>query len=261
VLIGLVTGMARIFAVANQKGGVGKTSTAVNLAASLAAAERRVLVVDMDPQANASSGLGWSRDQVGHHVYEALMGEPARPLVVHTELANLDLLAAHPDLVGAEIELVPMAGRETRLRDALAPLRTEYEFVFVDCPPSLGLLTLNALVAADEVLIPLQCEYFALEGLARLLDTIERVRNQLNPVLVVGGVLLCMYDPRLNLTHQVEREVREHLDGKVFRTVIPRNVRISEAPSFGKPILLYDIDSRGCQSYLKAAQELLARVA
>jgi chromosome partitioning protein len=253
--------MARIFAVANQKGGVGKTSTAVNLAASLAAAERRVLVVDMDPQANASSGLGWPPDRVDRHVYEALLGEPAAPRIVKTELANLDLLPAHADLVGAEIELVAMADRQTRLRQALAPVRGGYEFVFVDCPPSLGLLTLNALVAADEVLIPLQCEYYALEGLARLLGTIDRVRAQLNPVLVVGGVLLCMVDPRLNLTQQVEREVREHLDGKVFQTVIPRNVRISESPSFGKPILLYDIDSRGCQSYLMAARELLARVA
>lgn len=251
--------MARIFAVANQKGGVGKTSSAVNLSASLAAAERRTLVVDMDPQANASSGLGWPVDRVGPNIYEALLGGDARARVVRTDLEKLDLLPAHPDLVGAELELVGAEGRESRLREALAPLRSEYEFVFVDCPPSLGLLTLNALVAADAVLIPLQCEYFALEGLARLLETIERVRANWNPELKVDGVLLCMYDPRLNLTQQIEREVRQHLNGKVFDTVIPRNVRISESPSFGKPILLYDIDSRGCQSYLKAARELLAR--
>jgi len=251
--------MARIFAVANQKGGVGKTSSAVNLSASLAAAERRTLVVDMDPQANASSGLGWPVNRVGASVYEALLGEEARPLVLRTDLEKLDLLPAHPNLVGAELELVGLEGRETRLRAALTGLRSDYEFVFVDCPPSLGLLTLNALVAADAVLIPLQCEYFALEGLARLLETIERVRAHWNPGLEVGGVLLCMYDPRLNLTQQIEREVRQHLDGKVFDTVIPRNVKISESPSFGKPILLYDIASRGCQSYLMAARELLAR--
>jgi chromosome partitioning protein len=254
--------LARVLAVVNQKGGVGKTTTAVNLAASLAAAERPTLLIDIDPQGNASSGLGITAPP--SQVYDVLSGEKtAAQALQATALSHLHLLAAGPDLAGAEIELVSVDGRESLLRDALAPLLPHYDFVLIDCPPSLGLLTLNALVAANAVLIPLQCEYYALEGLARLLGTVERVRASFNAGLEREGIVLTMVDRRANLSQQVENDVRSHFGsggpGCVFSTVIPRNVRLSEAPSHGKPILLYDISSRGAVAYLQLAEELLRR--
>jgi chromosome partitioning protein len=248
----------RILAIVNQKGGVGKTTTAVNLTASLAAAERATLLVDIDPQANASSAYGVIAPQP--QLYDALLGDCVIPQITHTtELSYLHLVPSAPDLVGAEIELVTLEDREGRMRRALEPVAHAYDFIVIDCPPSLGLLTLNALTAADAVIIPLQCEYYALEGLARLLDTIERIRRGLNPRLEVEGIVLTMMDRRANLCRQVENEVRKHFGDRVFATVIPRNVRLSEAPSHGKPILLYDIHSKGADSYLRLAEELLRR--
>jgi chromosome partitioning protein len=254
--------LARVLAVVNQKGGVGKTTTAVNLAASLAAAERPTLLIDMDPQGNASSGLGITAPPT--QIYDVLSGATtAAQALQSTALSHLHAIAAGPDLAGAEIELVSVEGREGLLRDALAPLLPHYDFVLIDCPPSLGLLTLNALVAAHAVLIPLQCEYYALEGLARLLGTIERVRANFNPALEREGIVLTMVDRRANLAQQVESDVRAHFGssapGAVFDATIPRNVRLSEAPSHGKPILLYDIASRGAAAYLQLAEELLRR--
>jgi chromosome partitioning protein len=252
--------MAHIIAIANQKGGVGKTTSAVNLGASLAVAEQRVLAIDMDPQGNLSSGLGYPKTAVKEHVYHVLTQQCSIPEVtLETEIGFLKLIPTQTDLIGAEIELVDAEERQLRLSRALAEISNHYDYILIDCPPSLGLLTLNALVAADTVLVPLQCEYYALEGLGHLLATIERVRRTFNAQLTLEGILLCMYDKRMNLTKQVAQEVREHFPDKVFDTVIPRNVRLGEAPSFGKPALLYDIDSAGARGYLELAQELILR--
>jgi chromosome partitioning protein len=251
--------MSRVIAIANQKGGVGKTTTAINLGASLAVAERRTLVIDIDPQANASSGLGLDRKLEIPNIYDVLVGETgfreAIQKKVHFPL--LDLVPSTRDLVGAEIEMVSMLSRETVLRRALEPVRDDYDYVLIDCPPSLGLLTLNTLTAADSVLIPIQCEFYALEGLSQLLNTIRLVQRALNPGLKIEGVLLTMFDQRLNLSNQVANDAREYFGSKVFRTAIPRNVRLAEAPSFGEPIIHYDVLSKGAQSYLALAKEVL----
>ncbi|HYX91061.1 MAG TPA: AAA family ATPase [Myxococcaceae bacterium] len=252
--------MGKVICISNQKGGVGKTTTAINLAASLASAERRTLLVDMDPQGNAGSGLGVRRDALRGTVYEALLdGRPLSELIHDTELRYLHVVPATPDLTGAEIELVSQERREFRLRDTLRSVSGGYDYVIIDCPPSLGLLTLNALTAADSVLIPLQCEYYALEGLSQLLQTIELVKQGLNPGLATEGILLTMYDGRANIAHQVADEVRGYFKELVFGAVVPRNVRLSECPSFGKPILLYDIKSKGCESYLALGKEIMRR--
>jgi chromosome partitioning protein len=253
--------MPRVIAIANQKGGVGKTTTAINLAASLATIERKTLLVDADPQGNATSGVGVAKATVERSLYDALMGELQASEVRMREvgLPCLDLLPATQDLVGAEVELVDAPGREGRLRAALAPIQGEYDYVIVDCPPSLGLLTLNVLAAADGVLIPIQCEYYALEGISQLLNTVRLVQQNFNPALALDGVLLTMYDSRLNLCRQVAQDAKEYFGDKMFRAVIPRNVRLAEAPSFGRPILLYDVQSVGARSYLAVAQELVRR--
>ena len=253
--------MSRVIAIANQKGGVGKTTTAINLGASLAVAERKTLIVDIDPQANASSGLGVTRSVASPNVYDVLVRgrSVAEATKREVHFPCLDLVPSTRDLVGAEIELVSVPFRETVLRKAMEEVRESYDFVLVDCPPSLGLLTLNTLTAADSVLIPIQCEFYALEGLSQLLNTIRLVQRSLNTALEIEGVLLTMYDRRLNLSRQVADDAREYFGPKVFRTAVPRNVRLAEAPSFGEPIVMYDILSAGAQSYLSLARELLQR--
>lgn len=253
--------MTRIIAIVNQKGGVGKTTTAVNLAASLATAEHRTLLVDSDPQGNATSGVGVPREEISSSIYDSMIGErELRDVIVqHTSLPFLDVVPATQDLVGAEVELVDRPKRETILRNALNGQVSDYEFVLIDCPPSLGLITLNVLAASHSVLIPIQCEYYALEGISQLLNTIRVVQQNFNAPLAIDGVLLTMFDSRLNLSRQVADDAKEYFGAKVFRTSIPRNVRLAEAPSFGKPILLYDIHSVGAKSYMSLAQELLRR--
>jgi chromosome partitioning protein len=253
--------VARVIAIANQKGGVGKTTTAVNLAASLAVAERRTLLIDGDPQGNATSGVGVPRDSFERTTYDVLIGATtiAESRLKGVQFAHLDVLPATPDLAGAEIELVDAQGRERRMFEAIARIRDEYDFILIDCPPSLGLITLNMLAAADALLIPLQCEYYALEGLSQLLNTVHLIQHGVNPELGIDGVLLTMYDARLNLSRQVAADAREYFGNKVFETVVPRNVRLAEAPSFGKPIVLYDVASIGAQAYMAIANELIAR--
>lgn len=250
--------MSRIICIANQKGGVGKTTTAVNLSASLAAAEQRSLLVDCDPQGNATTSLGINKSEIANTLYQGLIQQaPAEDLILDTDLEHLKILPAFTNLIGAEVELLGQEGREKLLKNLLAPVVNEYAYVLLDCPPSLSILTVNALTAAQGLLIPLQCEFFALEGLSQLLETYKRVKRHLNPQLRIEGVLLTMFDKRNNLSHQVAQEAQKYLKGMVFETCIPRNVRLGEAPSFGKPILLYDIASHGAQAYLALAKEIM----
>ena len=251
--------MARVICITNQKGGVGKTTTAVNLSASLAVAEKRVLLIDIDPQGNSTSGVGLRKESSNGTIYHALLrGSGLREMIQKTSLPNLDVIISNTDLIGAEVELIQEKDRERKLDRLIKEVEVDYDYIFIDCPPSLGLLTINSLTAAHSVIIPLQCEYYALEGLGQLLKTIRLIKQALNPKLEIEGILLTMFDSRNNLSHQVALEVKSHFKDKVFKTIIPRNVRLSEAPSHGKPVLLYDIHSKGAESYLNLAKEIMA---
>ena len=251
--------MAKVIAIANQKGGVGKTTTAINLSASLAANDLRVLLIDSDPQGNATTGLGISKAEGRTTLYQVLLGDQElSSAIIQTDFDGLDLVPSDKNLVAANVELVELESRESRLRQTLEQVRDRYQFILIDCPPALDLLTLNALVAADTILIPIQCEFFALEGISQLLDTIDRVRESFRSSLTIEGVLLTMYDDRTNLTRQVEQDLRSFFENSVFHTVIPRSIRLAEAPSFGKPIISYDVRSRGAESYIQLAKEVLA---
>lgn len=252
--------MGRIISLANQKGGVGKTTTAINLAASLASLGKKILLIDADPQANASSGLGIDIRKLEFTIYECLIDKvPPVQAILSTEVENLFVLPSHIDLVGAEIEMLNLDNRERVLQDLLVPLKSDYDYLLIDCSPSLGLITVNSLTASDSVIIPVQCEYFALEGISKLLNTIKIIKSKLNPALDIEGFLLTMYDNRLRLANQVYGEVKKHFAGMVFETVITRNVRLSEAPSHGKPVLLYDAESKGSSNYMDLAKELIAK--
>ena len=251
--------MAKVICIANQKGGVGKTTTAVNLSASIAVAEKKVLLIDIDPQGNSTSGMGFNKAGFKETIYEALLrGTGMKEMIQKTAIPFLDVIPSNTDLIGAEVELIQERDREKKLDRLIKEVEADYDYIFIDCPPSLGLLTINSLTAAHSVLIPLQCEYYAMEGLGQLLKTIQLIKQALNPKLKIEGILLTMFDGRNNLAHQVALELRNHFKDKVFETVIPRNIRLSEAPSHGKPVLLYDIHSKGAESYLNLAREILA---
>jgi chromosome partitioning protein len=252
--------MGKIIAIANQKGGVGKTTTTINLAASLAALEYKTLIVDADPQANSTSGLGFNPKEIENSIYECMVdGVLARDIIIKSDIDYLDLLPSHIDLVGAEVEMINLRSREEKMREALKEVKTEYDFIIIDCSPSLGLITINSLTAADSVIIPVQCEYFALEGLGKLLNTIKIIQSRLNTKLEIEGILLTMYDLRVRLSNQVVDEVNAHFQQMVFNTIIPRNIRLSESPSFGVPAIAHDADSKGAISYLNLAREILTK--
>lgn len=252
--------MGKIIGIANQKGGVGKTTSAINLAASLAALDCKTLLVDADPQANTTSGIGFDPKEIENSVYESMVdGIPIEQIILKTEIASLDLLPSHIDLVGAELEMINLEKREERMKSALAPIKDQYDYIIIDCSPSLGLITVNALTASDSVIIPVQCEFYALEGLGKLLNTIRIIQTRLNPGLKIEGILLTMYDQRLRLSNQVVEEVRHHFANMVFETIIPRNVKLSESPSFGIPAIMHDSDSKGSISYLNLAKEIIRK--